>query len=203
MEHALFDGAGGKRAAVNVLVFDRDPSIVEGLAKMYRRGLVKIKRVDSVDQATCAIKRKQANWHCWVFSEKLGGIDLLARYPYFGFCIVLANQRSYTLYERAMRQGAFMVHDHAPESVSDLATKITQAAAIGWLLEGFRSCVLETFCKLRNNHVRVRDWASDVCISVRQLNRQCRDNCAAGAATTLGRYRWLVDNMLLHSPETV
>lgn len=191
MEHAARNTA----ATTNILFLDCGAALAARVRSTFFASSVAITIVDSYRQAIDQITRKRITWHCWALHEEAGGVELLEKYPHHAYCIILSRRPTAALYKKAMRLGAFDIHDHTPGLTRELSAKIRHAAALNHLLDGSRSDELHRFQLLANTPRSVQAWSHAANISVRHLYRLCKTHCGRSAADVLRGYRELTTGM--------
>lgn len=117
-------------------------------------------------------------WHCWIFDiameEEQSGLHLLEEHSHFPFTIMLSGIRSMSIASRAMQIGAYRVFDKNPDLLPALHAEVCTLAALGYILGGVGTKYFSFFSQLSQSVITTpEEWASQCCVTVRQLERIC------------------------------
>ncbi|MBN1757669.1 MAG: response regulator [Chitinispirillaceae bacterium] len=165
------------KSSINLLVVDDYPSMRSAIVELFSSPLFNICTASSAEEARICIAQKKI-WHSWVLDisleEKYSGINLLAEYPQYPFAVILSGLRSMRVASRAMELGAFKVYDKDPQLLPVLHSDVCKLAALSFILNGAGTKYLPLFSLLSQGTIDSADtWASNACITVRQLERIC------------------------------
>jgi ActR/RegA family two-component response regulator len=163
---------------VRLLIVDDDERILDGLTDMFVSPLFSVKAVTTVHKAKEAIDRGKAPWHTWILDiaiqDEEDGLTFLSEYPRYPFTIMLSGLRSMSTASRAMKLGAMRVFDKNPANLDTLYQEVCSTAALGFVLSGAKTKYLDVYQLLQRKAVSTPDeWATEACLSVRQLERIC------------------------------
>lgn len=175
MEH-LFGFLTGK---INLLIIDDDKFIIDSMSELFSSELFNITCCSNFSHANELMSNKKRCWHTWLVDLAIehegDGIELLSKWNYFPYSIVLSGLGSMGMAVKAMQAGALGVFDKNPATLEQLHRTVCATASLGFLLQGKQTQYMPVFSLLINQNIdSTETWANSACITNRQLERICK-----------------------------
>lgn len=167
---------------VNVLVIDDDPQIGEILVNdLFVSPLLNLIYAKSYNDALHEISSFNGCWHCWIvdinLKEQNDGSSLLDRFPNFDYAIIFSGASTLETASNALKKGAIAAFSKDPAFLfySDaFYNEVCKVSALSFILKGEHNEHSHVFQPLFSNTITsVEEWANQIHLSQRQLQRIC------------------------------
>lgn len=167
---------------INILVIDDDPQIGKMLVNdVFLSPLLKLVYVSTFKDALHEISSIKGCWHSWIvdinLKEQNDGTSLLDKFPNFDYAIIFSGASTLETASNALKKGAIAAFSKDPAFLFDsdaFYNEVSKVSALSFTLGRGHNEHHHIFQPLFSNTITtVEEWAHQVHLSQRQLQRIC------------------------------